>query len=84
MKPGKPKSESKVSAPDQSPPQTPPEPLRPHPKLFVALFVAFLLWLGVLVTMYFKTVYPYRASQTSTGADAGTRPGASGLPSAPR
>ena len=84
MKRGKPKPEPKVIAPEQSPPENPPKPLRPHPRLFLALFVVFLVWLGLLLTMYFKTVYPYRAAQTSTGAEAGARPGASGLPSAPR
>jgi hypothetical protein len=55
-------------------------PLKPHPRLFAALTIAFVLWLGVLFTLYFKTVYPLRHSTT----DATTRPGASALPSAPR
>jgi len=55
-------------------------PLKPHPRLFAALTIAFVVWLGVLFTLYFKTVYPLRHSTT----DATTRPGASALPSAPR
>lgn len=35
-------------------------PLRPHRGLFVALCVAFAIWVGVLVGMYLKTVYPMR------------------------
>ena len=60
-------------------------PLPPSRKSFVALFLLFLVWLGVLLTMYFATVYPRRyGDQPSAGAGPATRPGASGLPSAPR
>jgi len=55
-------------------------PLKPRPRLFAALTIAFVVWLGLLFTLYFKTVYPLRHSTT----DATTRPGASALPSAPR
>ena len=55
-------------------------PLRPLPKLFVALLIAFAVWLGALLTLYFKTVYPLRHPST----EATTLPGASALPSAPR
>jgi hypothetical protein len=41
--------------------------------------LTFAIWLGALLTLYFKTVYPDRHPST-----AATRPGASGLPSAPR
>jgi cell division septal protein FtsQ len=34
----------------------PPEPLKPRRGLFVVLFLFFLLWLGVLLTMWFFTV----------------------------
>jgi hypothetical protein len=54
-------------------------PLKPRPKLFAFLMVAFVIWLGVLLALYFKTVYPERYPST-----AATRPGASALPSAPR
>jgi hypothetical protein len=54
-------------------------PLKPRPKLFWALMLSFAIWLGALLTLYFKTVYPDRHPST-----AATRPGASGLPSAPR
>lgn len=36
------------------------EPFRRLPKLFAVLLVGFAVWLGVLVTLYFKTVYPLR------------------------
>jgi hypothetical protein len=54
-------------------------PLKPRPKLFAILLIAFVIWLGVLLALYFKTVYPQRYPST-----AATRPGASALPSAPR
>jgi hypothetical protein len=56
-------------------------PLKPRPRLFAALMILFVVWLGVLFTLYFKTVYPLRHSATDA---ATTRPGASALPSAPR
>lgn len=56
------------------------QPLKRRPRLFAALMVLFLIWLGVLLTLYFRTVYPMRYPST----DATTRPGASALPSAPR
>ena len=61
-----------------------PAPLRPHRKLFFALLLVFLVWVGVLLAMYFKTVYPQRHGHPSMGVGTATRPGASGLPSAPR
>jgi hypothetical protein len=59
------------------------QPLKPLPTLFKVLLVGFALWLGVLLTLYYKTVYPLRHAP-STDAAAATRPGASALPSAPR
>ena len=53
--------------------------LKPHPRLFAAIMVTFAIWLGVLLTLYFKTVYPERHPSATA-----TRPGASALPSAPR
>jgi hypothetical protein len=47
----------KGSAP---PPQTTCAPLKPRPKLFWALMLVFAIWLGALLTLYFKTVYPDR------------------------
>jgi hypothetical protein len=55
-------------------------PLERRPRLFAVLLIGFVIWLGVLLTLYFRTVYPMRYPST----DATTRPGASGLPSAPR
>ena len=62
-------------------PEPPPTcaPLEPRPKLFALLMLAFVVWLGILLTLYFKTVYPERHPSAAT-----TRPGASALPSAPR
>lgn len=69
--------------PDPAPTASPTAPcaplLKPHPRLFAAIMVAFAVWLGVLLTLYFKTVYPERHPSATA-----TRPGASALPSAPR
>jgi hypothetical protein len=53
-------------------------PLKPRPKLFWALLIFFVIWIGALLALYFKTVYPHRHPS------AATRPGASALPNAPR
>lgn len=37
-----------------------PPPLKPRRKLFVLLLLAFFAWVGLLVALYFKTVYPLR------------------------
>lgn len=59
----------------------PVKPFKPQRGWFWGLLIGFVVWVGVLLGLYFKTVYPER--HPSTGA-AATRPGASGLPSAPR
>jgi hypothetical protein len=74
------RAKKEETAPQQNQGEQACAPLKPHPKLFAALTIAFVIWLGVLFTLYFKTVYPLRHSTT----DATTRPGASALPSAPR
>jgi hypothetical protein len=56
------------------------QPIKRQPKLFMILLIAFGVWLGVLLTLYFSTVYPLRYPS----AGAATRPGASALPNAPR
>jgi hypothetical protein len=56
------------------------QPLIPRPRLFAILLIGFVIWLGLLLSLYFRTVYPMRYPST----DATTRPGASALPSAPR
>jgi hypothetical protein len=73
----------KESAPTKGAESAPPpyRPLRPHRMLFASLLIGFLLWVGVLLLLYFRTVYPERHPSAGTTA---TRPGASGLPSAPR
>ena len=62
-----------------------PRPLQQHRKLFVILLIAFAIWLGGLLTLYFTKVYPMRyPGNTPVPSETATRPGASGLPSAPR
>jgi hypothetical protein len=41
-------------------PEKPQSRLRPHPRLFKVMCVAFALWMLVLLAMYFWTVYPLR------------------------
>jgi hypothetical protein len=59
----RPKSPAQRSAP---PPQPAPAevefkpPLRPHKGLFITLCVVLAVWVGFLLWMYFKTVYPVR------------------------
>ena len=55
-------------------------PLKSLPPHFKVLMVGFAIWLGVLLTLYFQTVYPLRHAPST----AATRPGASAFPSAPR
>lgn len=45
----------------KTPALPPAKPLKPRPKLFVALCMMFALWIAVLITLYFTTVYPHRA-----------------------
>jgi hypothetical protein len=35
-------------------------PMRPHKGLFIALCLVLVAWVGLLLWMYFKTVYPLR------------------------
>ena len=82
-KPG-PKSPAKTPDNDaKKEPELPkPRPLQQHRKLFVILLMAFAIWLGGLLTLYFTKVYPMRYPGNTS--ETATRPGASGLPSAPR
>ncbi len=49
-------------------------PLKPSATLFKVLLLGFAVWLGVLLTLYFKTVYPLRHQAPSTlAAPATTR-----------
>lgn len=75
-----------------------PKPFKPHRRLFALLAVVLLIWIAVLIVMYVKTVRNARpptnlqflerdALQFPSIPDEPnptTRPGASGLPSAPR
>jgi hypothetical protein len=38
----------------------PPIDVKPHKKLFVSLCLIFAAWIGVLLFIYFKMVYPLR------------------------
>jgi hypothetical protein len=38
---------------------------KPRPRLFWTLLLLWVLWIAALVTLYFTTVYPHRARQTS-------------------
>lgn len=55
---------SKESGSRNRPPAFPP-PLKPRKKLLIALAVAFAGWVGVLLTLYFTTVYPGVTKQRS-------------------
>ncbi|CAN5601468.1 hypothetical protein BH09PLA1_BH09PLA1_34660 [soil metagenome] len=75
-----------------------PQPFKPRTRLFALLAVLNLIWIGVLVVMYFKTVHHARPLATPGAGEEieiqsdklldelnpATRPGASDLPSAPR
>ena len=39
----------------------PPRPLKPRPLLLTVISIVFVLWVGFLVTLYFKTEYPRRS-----------------------
>jgi hypothetical protein len=67
MKPGK-QNRGPKPPPDAKPGEPQPQPLKRHPKLFAALTVAFAVWLGVLLTLYMKTVYPMRHSPSTASS----------------
>jgi hypothetical protein len=48
-------------------------PLKPHPLIFIALCIVIALWVGALVWMYVKTVYPQR-HHASTAATQRLKP----------
>ena len=50
---------AKAVAPSQPPVEFLP-PLKPRPRLFYALLTGIALWVGVLLGLYFVTVYPNR------------------------
>ena len=78
----KPGPKSPAKTPEKEPELPKPRPLQQHRKLFVILLIAFAIWLGGLLTLYFTKVYPMRYPGNTS--ETATRPGASGLPSAPR
>ena len=42
-------------------------PMKPHRRVFILLCVILAVWVGVLLVMYFKTVYPQRHGGTGKG-----------------
>ena len=47
--------------PAATPPPQPLRPLKPRPVLLAVMAVIFALWMGFLVTLYFKTIHPRRS-----------------------
>jgi hypothetical protein len=43
-------------------------PIKPRPFLFAFLCVVFALWIGLLLLLYFKSVYPRRHPPAAAGA----------------
>ena len=52
----RPKSKSKPQP--QTPPAAPVEPLKPQRKLFIGLLMVLAIWIGVLLALFFLTIYP--------------------------
>ena len=50
-----------ASARSNKPTFTPGPPLKPQRKLFIGLLIGFVAWIGVLLTLYFTTIYPRHA-----------------------
>lgn len=49
---------TRAESPKADAPEFPPQmPLKPRKGLFVVLCAAFAVWVGLLTTLYFKTVY---------------------------
>jgi hypothetical protein len=66
--------EAKASAPE-TPAQPQCTPLKRRPGLFAAMLIGFLAWVGVLLALYFNTVYPMRhggAAATAPARSSGT------------
>jgi hypothetical protein len=59
-------SQAKSSTTKSATVQPTPRPLKPRLSLFFVLFALFLGWVGLLLAMYFKTVYPARHPQHPT------------------
>ena len=55
-------------------------PLKPQPKLFVALLGVLGAWVGVLLTIYFVTVFPTRDRHLVPVTPAATGPAAQTVP----
>jgi len=50
-----------------------PPPLKPRRTMFFLLLLAFLAWVGLLLGLYFKTVYPMRHPKSEPPALAALR-----------
>jgi hypothetical protein len=72
--PPKRKTPPSAGAPEQAAAPIFRPPLKPRPKLFVALLVVLGAWVGVLVTIYFVTVYPNRDRHLKPVSPLSTEP----------
>ncbi len=66
-KPG-PQPPAKTSKERVKPVEEPARPLKPQPKLFTMLLIAFVIWLGALLTLYFGKVFPLRHPSSAPAA----------------
>jgi hypothetical protein len=65
--PQAPRPKEAPAKPQQSAPQAfPVQPFKPRRTLFITLLMLFVVWVLVLVTMYFRTVYPLRHAAPAT------------------
>jgi len=55
-----------AAAAESSTPFEPKPPLEPHKRLFIGLMLIFAGWVGVLLWLFFTTVWPLRHSLTAT------------------
>ena len=61
-----PRAAHAADAPNPPPPEFPP-PLKPRPRLFYGLLALLAVWVGILLVLYFTTVYPNRRPQPQAG-----------------
>ena len=67
MSPPKARLEDAPTQPAAAAPKAfPVRPFTPRPMLFMGLLLLFVIWVGLLLTMYFRTVYPERHQSPAT------------------